>query len=38
LKPEELKEAIDRWAPLLNVAEHQSMSTTVFRYDSHAEI
>ena len=38
LKPEELKTAIDRWAPLFNIAEHQSMPTTVFRYDSNAEI
>jgi chemotaxis protein histidine kinase CheA len=38
LKPEELKAAIDRWAPLFNIAEHQSMPTTVFRYDSNAEI
>jgi len=38
LKPEELNSAIDRWAPLFNIAEHQSMPTTVFRYDAHAEI
>jgi two-component system chemotaxis sensor kinase CheA len=38
LTPEELKEAIDRWAPLFNVAQHQSMPTTVFRYDTIAEI
>jgi two-component system chemotaxis sensor kinase CheA len=38
LKPEEVKEAIDRWATLFNVAEHQSMPTTVFRYDANAEI
>ena len=38
LKPEELKSAIDQWAPLFNIAEHQSMPTTVFRYDSHAEM
>jgi hypothetical protein len=38
LKPDDLKEAIDRWAPLFNVAEHQSMPTTVFRYDTNAEI
>jgi len=38
LKPEELKAAIDRWAPLFNIAEHQSMPTTVFRYDSNAEM
>jgi HPt (histidine-containing phosphotransfer) domain-containing protein len=38
LKPEELKAAIDRWAPLFNVAEHQSMPTTVFRYDTNAEM
>ena len=38
LKPDELKDAIDRWAPLFNIAEHQSMPTTVFRYDAHAEI
>jgi len=38
LKPEELKRAIDRWAPLFNIAEHQSMPTTVFRYDANAEM
>ncbi|MDR0520867.1 MAG: chemotaxis protein CheW [Planctomycetaceae bacterium] len=38
LKPEELKAAIDRWASLFNIAEHQSMPTTVFRYDANAEI
>jgi two-component system chemotaxis sensor kinase CheA len=38
LKPEELQSAIDRWAPLFNIAEHQSMPTTVFRYDANAEI
>jgi len=38
LKPDELKAAIDRWAPLFNVAEHQSMPTTVFRYDTNAEM
>ena len=38
LKPEELNTAIDRWAPLFNIAEHQSMPTTVFRYDAHAEM
>ena len=38
LKPEELKSAIEKWAPLFNIAEHQSMPTTVFRYDSHAEM
>ncbi|MDR0610440.1 MAG: chemotaxis protein CheW [Planctomycetaceae bacterium] len=38
LKPDALKEAIDRWAPLFNIAEHQSVPTTVFRYDSNAEI
>ena len=38
LKPEELQAAIDRWAPLFNIAEHQSMPTTVFRYDTNAEI
>jgi chemotaxis protein histidine kinase CheA len=38
LEPNELKSAIDRWAPLFNIAEHQSMPTTVFRYDANAEI
>jgi chemotaxis protein histidine kinase CheA len=38
LKPEELKAAIDRWAPLFNISEHQSMPTTVFRYDTNAEM
>ena len=38
LKPDELKSAINRWAPLFNIAEHQSMLTTVFRYDANAEI
>jgi chemotaxis protein histidine kinase CheA len=38
LKPKELKTAIDRWAPLFNIAEHQSVPTTVFRYDANAEI
>ena len=38
LKPDDLKSAIDRWAPLFNIAEHQSMPTTVFRYDAHAEM
>jgi chemotaxis protein histidine kinase CheA len=38
LKPDELEAAINRWASLFNIAEHQSMPTTVFRYDSNAEI
>jgi len=38
LKSDELKSAIDRWAPLFNIAEHQSMPTTVFRYDVNAEM
>ena len=38
LKPDELNAAIDRWASLFNIAEHQSMPTTVFRYDANAEI
>ena len=38
LKPEELKAAIDRWASLFNITEHQSMPTTVFRYDANAEM
>ena len=38
LKPDELKAAIDRWASLFNIAEHQSMPTTVFRYDTNAEM
>ncbi len=38
LKPDSLKEAIDRWAPLFNIEDHQSVPTTVFRYDANAEI
>ncbi len=38
LKPDALKEAIDRWAPLFNIENHQSVPTTVFRYDANAEI
>jgi chemotaxis protein histidine kinase CheA len=38
LTPEELQVAIDRWAPLFNIAEHQSMPTAVFRYDTNAEM
>ncbi|MDR1963989.1 MAG: Hpt domain-containing protein [Planctomycetaceae bacterium] len=38
LKPEALKEAIDHWAALFNIAEHHSVPTTVFRYDTNAEI
>ncbi len=38
LKLDELKEAIDRWAPLFNIEEHHSVPTTVFRYDSNAEM
>ena len=38
LKPDQLKTAIDRWAPLFNIEEHQSVPTTVFRYDANAEI
>jgi HPt (histidine-containing phosphotransfer) domain-containing protein len=38
LKPDALKEAIDRWALLFNIAEHHSVPTTVFRYDTNAEI
>ena len=38
LKPDELNTAINRWASLFNIAEHQSMPTTVFRYDANAEI
>jgi hypothetical protein len=38
LQPDDLKAAIDRWAPLFNISEHQSMPTTVFRYDSNAEM
>ena len=38
LKPDALKAAIDRWAPLFNIEEHQSVPTTVFRYDANAEI
>ena len=38
LKLDELNAAIDRWGPLFNIAEHQSMPTTVFRYDANAEI
>ncbi len=38
LDPDKLKEAIDAWAPLFNITEHHSVPTTVFRYDSNAEI
>ena len=38
LKPDELKAAIDRWASLFNIEMHQSVPTTVFRYDANAEI
>ncbi|MDR2438064.1 MAG: chemotaxis protein CheW [Planctomycetaceae bacterium] len=38
LKPDALKEAIDRWALLFNIAEHHSVPTTVFRYDTNTEI
>jgi hypothetical protein len=38
LKPDALEAAINRWAPLFNIAEHQSMPTTVFRYDANAEM
>ena len=38
LKPDDLKSAIDQWAPLFNIAEHHSLPTTVFRYDANAEI
>ncbi len=38
LKPDALKEAIDRWAPLFNIEEHTSVPTTVFRYDNNAEM
>jgi HPt (histidine-containing phosphotransfer) domain-containing protein len=38
LKPDALQAAIDRWAPLFNMAEHQSRPTTVFRYDANAEM
>ncbi|MGL4594103.1 MAG: ATP-binding protein [Thermoguttaceae bacterium] len=38
LTPEGLKEGIDKWANLFNIAEHHSIPTTVFRYDTNAEI
>jgi hypothetical protein len=38
LKPEELNQAIDRIAPLFNILEHKSIPTTVFRYETSAEI
>lgn len=38
LKPDELKSAIDRWAPLFNILEHQSLPTTVFRYDTSVDV
>ena len=38
LEPDKLKATIDAWGPLFNIVEHQSVPTTVFRYDSNAEI
>ncbi len=35
---DQVKEAIGTWAPLYNITEHQSIPTTVFRYDTNAEI
>ncbi|MDR2763317.1 MAG: chemotaxis protein CheW [Planctomycetaceae bacterium] len=35
---EEIDIAINKWAPFFNIAEHRSIPTTVFRYDSNAEI
>ncbi len=38
LKEEDLKKAIDEWAPLYNIVECQTIPTTVFRYDAEAEV
>ncbi|MDR0336281.1 MAG: chemotaxis protein CheW [Planctomycetaceae bacterium] len=38
LKPDALKNAIDRWASFFNIVEHQSVPTTVFRYDTNVDI
>ncbi|MCL2743702.1 MAG: ATP-binding protein [Planctomycetaceae bacterium] len=38
LKPDELKAAIDKIAPLFGILEHRSIPTTVFRYETSAEI
>ncbi|MGL6225916.1 MAG: ATP-binding protein [Thermoguttaceae bacterium] len=38
LDEEELKRKIDQWSPLFNIAEHQTIRTTVFRYDTVGEM
>ncbi|MGL6194865.1 MAG: ATP-binding protein [Thermoguttaceae bacterium] len=37
-KEHELKQSIDEWGPLFNVIEHQTIPTTVFKYDSTADV
>ena len=34
----DLKKSIDEWGRFFNVVEHQTIPTTVFRYDSEAEV
>jgi len=34
----DLKKSIDEWGQFFNVVEHQTIPTTVFRYDSEAEV
>ncbi|MCL2304026.1 MAG: chemotaxis protein CheW [Planctomycetaceae bacterium] len=34
----DLKKSIDEWTPFFNVVEHQTIPTTVFRYDSGADV
>ncbi len=35
-KEADLKKSFDEWGPLFNIVEHQTIPTTVFRYDSEA--
>ncbi len=37
-KEADLKKSIDEWGPLFNIVEHQTIPTTVFRYDSEADV
>ena len=34
----DLKKSLDEWGPFFNVVEHQTIPTTVFRYDSEADV
>ncbi|MDR1925134.1 MAG: chemotaxis protein CheW [Planctomycetaceae bacterium] len=38
LTPDQIDNAINKWATFFNIAEHRSIPTTVFRYDSNAEM